>query len=485
MKKLFTLLCLLVVFGTGFAQLRVALLAGPHAASVDEKNSIPGWETQVKPFYGNRSGFNIGFLADIPLNNSGKLYFQPGIFYLSKGRKFQRFYDTTQIQTDTLSVKHTFYTNYIDIPLNVTYKMPLGKKAKFFVSAGPYLSFFYNGKNSQETLVAIGDSALKFNKEEDDIEVGKASRKAKTFDYGINGRAGFELGGVIISGFISQGLGNFFQTDDDANTFKHKVFGASVGFWLNKAAPTAPKKPKDQDNDGIPDVQDGCPTQPGSALTNGCPDKDGDGIADNVDKCPDVAGKLAYKGCPIPDTDKDGVNDEEDKCPTEAGPASNNGCPLPRPEPDTDGDGVIDKEDKCPTEPGTRANNGCPVVPVIEQAVIEKVNYAARNIFFPKGSDKLATTSYPALDEVANILQKNATLRLNINGYTDNSGAVAANKLLSQKRADAVKKYLSDKGIAASRLTATGHGPANPVADNSTEAGRNKNRRVELKLMEQ
>lgn len=484
MKKLFTLLCLLVVSGIGFAQLRVAILAGPHSSSIDEKNSLAGWETTMKPFYTNRGGFNIGFLADIPLNSSGNLAIQPGIFYMSKGRKFQRFYDTAMIQTDTISVKTSFYTNYIDIPLNLTYKMPLGKKAKFFVSAGPYISLFYNGKNSGEFLVAPTDSTLKFSKEEDDIEVGKASRKAKTFDYGINGRVGFELGGVILSGFISQGLGNFFQADNDA-TFKHKVIGASVGFWLNKAAPAVPKKPKDQDNDGIPDLQDGCPTQPGTALTNGCPDKDGDGIADNVDKCPDIAGKVAYKGCPIPDTDKDGVNDEEDKCPAEAGPASNNGCPLPKPEPDTDGDGVTDKEDKCPTEPGTRANNGCPVVPVIEQEVIEKVNYAARNIFFPKGSDKLATSSHKALNEVAVILQKQSSLRLIIDGYTDNSGSAAINKALSQKRADAVKAYLVGKGIAASRLMATGHGPTNPVADNSTEEGRNKNRRVELKLKEQ
>lgn len=481
MKKLSTLLGLLMVVGSGFAQLRVAILAGPHAASIDEQNNLPGWETNVKPYYTNRGGFNIGFLADIPLNHSGNLAIQPGMFYMSKGRKFQRFYDTTVIQTDTINVKSTFFTNYIDIPVNLTYKMPLGKKARFFISAGPYLSFFYNGTSSQETLVGVGDSLLKYSKEESAIEVGKASRKAATFDYGINGRAGFELGGVILSGFISQGLGNFFQTDNDANTFKHKVIGASLGFWLNKATPPAPKKPKDQDNDGIPDAQDGCPTLPGNALTNGCPDKDGDGIADHVDKCPDVPGKLAYKGCPVPDTDNDGVNDEEDKCPHEAGPTSNHGCPLPPPEPDTDGDGIIDKDDKCPTEPGTRENNGCPV---IHREVIEKVNYAARNILFTKGSDKLAATSYPSLDEVAAILKKHTTLRLRIDGYTDNSGQPATNKQLSQRRADAVKNYLLSKGIAAGRLQAMGHGPANPIADNSTEEGRNKNRRVELKLIE-
>jgi outer membrane protein OmpA-like peptidoglycan-associated protein len=277
-------------------------------------------------------------------------------------------------------------------------------------------------------------------------------------------------------------LGNFYKAEYDG-TFKHRVIGASIGFWLTKGQqPTAPPKPKDQDNDGIPDAKDGCPTQPGTALTNGCPDRDGDGIPDHADACPDMPGQAAYKGCPIPDTDKDGLNDVEDKCPTEAGPVSNNGCPLPKPEPDTDGDGVIDKEDKCPTEAGTKENNGCPV---IKKEVIEKVNYAARHILFTKGSEKLSSASWPALDEVVTILNNDPSLRLVIDGYTDNTGKPITNLELSQKRADVIKKYLTDKGIATRRLSAIGHGADNPLADNSTEEGRIQNRRVELKLEKQ
>jgi outer membrane protein OmpA-like peptidoglycan-associated protein len=482
MKKLYTLLCFMVFTGSCFAQLRLGIIGGPHSASVTETNSLPGWETGVKPFYSNRSGFNIGFIAEIPLNKSGKLFLQPGIFYMSKGRKYQRSFDTTVVNTDTLSFKSNFFTNYIDIPLNLAYKLPLGKKAKFLISAGPYLSFFYNGKRNTETLVAPNDTSLKFSKEESNLETGNAPAKLKTLDYGVNARVGFELGNFILSGFMSQGLGNFYQADY-SGTFKHRVIGASIGFWLTKAPqPAVAPKPKDQDKDGIPDAKDGCPTEPGTALTNGCPDRDGDGIPDQKDACPDMPGQAAYKGCPIPDTDKDGINDVEDKCPTEAGPVSNGGCPLPKPEPDTDGDGVIDKEDKCPGEAGTAANNGCPV---IKKEVIEKINYAARNIFFAKGSDKLATTSYAALDEVVTILNNNPTLRLMIDGYTDNTGKAITNLELSQRRTDAVKKYLTDKGIPTRRLSALGHGADNPVADNSTEAGRTQNRRVELKLEKQ
>ncbi len=142
MKKLFTLLSFTVIISSGFAQLRLAVLGGPHSASIDEKNSIPGWDTKVKPFYTSRGGFNIGFLAEIPLNPSGNLALQPGFFYMSKGRKFQQAFDTSVVHTDTLSLKSNFFVNYIDIPINLTYKMPLGKKGKFFLSAGPYISFF-------------------------------------------------------------------------------------------------------------------------------------------------------------------------------------------------------------------------------------------------------------------------------------------------------------------------------------------------------
>lgn len=460
------------------AQLRLAIVAGPHSASVKETNSLPGWESAVKPLYSSRGGLNLGFLAEIPLDASGKLVLQPGFMYMAKGRKFTQVNDTSQVATDTLNTTSKFFTNYIDIPVYVTYKLNLGKKNKFFIGAGPYLSFFYNGKLSTEVIKAGTDNSIKYNKDEADIEVGDAPNKVKTVDFGVNARAGFELGNFILSGFFSQGLSNFYQASYDG-TFKHQVVGGSIGFWLTKGPAPVVKKPKDTDNDGIPDDKDGCPTQPGNALTNGCPDRDGDGIPDKEDKCPDMPGQKAYKGCPIPDTDGDGLNDHEDKCPNEAGPISNNGCPLPKPEPDTDGDGVIDKEDKCPTEAGPASNQGCPI---IRQETIEKVNFAARQILFTKASDKLSPSSFAALDEVVDILKKDLSLRLNIDGYTDNTGSGIRNLQLSQSRSDAVKKYFIDKGISSTRLSALGHGADKPVADNSTEEGRIKNRRVELTL---
>lgn len=112
------------------------------------------------------------------------------------------------------------------------------------------------------------------------------------------------------------------------------------------------KNANDQDEDGIEDEKDACPTVAGKPEMNGCPDTDGDGIADKDDACPSVAGTKAHKGCP--DTDNDGIADKDDNCPQQAGLAKFNGCP------DTDGDGIADSADACPTEAGVEKFQGCP-----------------------------------------------------------------------------------------------------------------------------
>ena len=233
--------------------------------------------------------------------------------------------------------------------------------------------------------------------------------------------------------------------------------------------------PKDRDSDGITDTLDACPDQAGPASLSGCPDRDGDNIADKDDSCPDVAGLAKYKGCPIPDTDKDGINDEEDKCPDVAGVARYQGCPIP----DTDKDGVNDEEDKCPNEIGLASNFGCPEIPM---EVVEKINLAARNIFFATGSSKLLAKSYSSLNNVVKILQDNPSYKVDIAGHTDTTGSAEKNHVLSHDRANAVKAYLISKSVDESRIKSEGFGFTRPIASNKTAAGKAKNRRVEMKL---
>jgi outer membrane protein OmpA-like peptidoglycan-associated protein len=440
MKKLYLFLALVCLSHLSFSQLRMAIIGGPHSASVKEQNSIPNWETQIKPGFSSRSGLNLGILINVPISANNRWNFQPGIIYMEKGRKYYMKNDTaTSILTDTISSAYTLGVNYIDIPLNLTYKIPLSKKANFFLSAGPYIVFFYSGKQKNETRIYSSNT---FKDEEVRLESGKDINKFKTFDAGWNARAGFEIGNVILSGFMSEGLTSFYTASYDG-TFKHQVRGASIGIWLNKVKQQAKPAKK-------PIV---------------------------IPPAPKPEPKV--EPVIVPDSDGDGMNDQSDACPTVAGVVEFNGCPIP----DSDGDGLKDTEDKCPTEAGSRDNNGCPEVkPVITKVMEEKVSFVARNIFFKASSDQLTTSSIAPLDEVVKLLNEQPLLKLQIDGHTDSTGRNETNLQLSKLRAQSVKNYLTGKGIDASRLTATGYGSAKPLQSNATPEGRSRNRRVELKL---
>jgi outer membrane protein OmpA-like peptidoglycan-associated protein len=199
-------------------------------------------------------------------------------------------------------------------------------------------------------------------------------------------------------------------------------------------------------------------------------------VYDNEDACPAVAGPADNKGCPYVDTDRDGVFDNLDGCPTVAGPAENKGCPYP----DTDGDGVLDNVDDCPKTPGPAANKGCPMLKKAEQKIIAT---AFANLQFVTGKDIINPKSYASLNALAKLIMARPEFRLRLSGHTDNVGKPAANMLLSQKRTEAVKRYLVKRGVATDRVVAEWFGQTKPKASNKTAAGRAKNRRVEMKVL--
>jgi len=105
------------------------------------------------------------------------------------------------------------------------------------------------------------------------------------------------------------------------------------------------------------------------------------------------------------------------------------------------------------------------------------------HIQFETGSAKLTPESKYELDNIIELLSTNSTMRIEIDGHTDNTGDATANLSLSNNRAVAVKEYLVNKGIDGSRLLATGFGQTKPVDSNDTEAGRKNNRRTEFKIL--
>ena len=201
-------------------------------------------------------------------------------------------------------------------------------------------------------------------------------------------------------------------------------------------------------------------------------DLDHDGISDSQDNCPNtpMGTPVDESGCAL-DTDKDGVVDYKDQCAdTPAGvKVDAAGCAL-----DSDSDGVADHLDKCPNTPKGAAidDKGCRKM--LTQDVAIKLNVA-----FDSGKANVKTEFFDQVKKVAQFMIQYPDTTVVIEGYTDSSGSASRNLRLSERRARAIADSLiNEHNIAAERVTAVGYGIKNPVADNSTTAGRKLNRRV-------
>jgi outer membrane protein OmpA-like peptidoglycan-associated protein len=118
---------------------------------------------------------------------------------------------------------------------------------------------------------------------------------------------------------------------------------------------------------------------------------------------------------------------------------------------------------------------------------LEKIDEGSRvvlrNIFFDIDSHTLKPTSRTELNKVADYLLAHPALEVEIGGHTDSTGSSAYNQDLSERRARAVVEYLAGRGVIPGKLKAKGYGDTKPVGDNTTEKGRAKNRRTELKIL--
>ncbi len=284
----------------------------------------------------------------------------------------------------------------------------------------------------------------------------------------------------------------------------------------------------DSDGDGIQDKLDSCPNVAGLTQYEGCPDTDGDGIQDSKDNCPMVAGLANLMGCP--DSDGDGIEDSKDNCPNEVGVVSNNGCPEvkildadndgfldnvdPCPNiagtmngcpdsdndgftdnidpcpalkglingcPDTDGDGLPDNLDDCPKRAGTRSNNGCPSSTTTRPSTNVNAGLFIDDIYFDTNKSDIKSQYRYRIDEAAAYARNYPQSSLIITGHADARDTDGYNLGLSQRRAEAVYQALIKKGIDPSRLTIQYVGENKPVADNQTEEGLARNRRVEIR----
>ncbi len=234
----------------------------------------------------------------------------------------------------------------------------------------------------------------------------------------------------------------------------------------------------DSDGDGVPDAVDECNDTPSGVAVNqnGCPrDTDHDGVPDDIDDCPNTdrmaAGYVDIRGCPL-DSDFDGILDYRDPCPNNPIGAlvDSVGCPI-----DTDSDGVPDGLDDCTsTFPGLEVDvHGCLDLTVLSKPLVLYIEYQP-------GGFEVDPRSKERIRRLARLLSFAPDIRVEVNAYTDDIGTTEANAALSKKRADRVRDFLVQEGVAADRITTVGRGEVNFIASNETADGRAKNRRIEI-----
>ena len=458
MKKKTTLLLtiFIAITATVFSQtnrISGGIVAGANYSYLNTNDEITGINYDWKWKFGPAGGVYL----NIPFGNTVSL--QPNLLYSQMGA---RYYTTD----NTGTLKWTQTLGYLSVP--VPLKINAGNSIAFLV--GPQFDFLVGA--------SVKDASDNKTKNEDDFD-----------QFDIAGTGGIQImpnSPVSLTVRYMHGFKNLMNnnsTASNANEISGTVTNAhnsgvqaTLNFRLfggkqKTVAVTTPEVPVlvDTDGDGINDNVDKCPNTPGVAKYDGCPvpDSDNDGVNDDEDKCPTVAGSAKYSGCPVPDSDNDGINDDSDKCPSVPGVERYQGCPVP----DSDNDGINDEEDNCPNVAGTAANHGCPAIDASTQS---KVDMMAKGISWaPASSYKLSATSNKALDQIANMLKADSSLKATISVHTTTADK---DKSLSQNRADAIRTYLVGQGVNESQVEATGYGGEQPVGTGS------KNQRTEIKL---
>jgi outer membrane protein OmpA-like peptidoglycan-associated protein len=289
---------------------------------------------------------------------------------------------------------------------------------------------------------------------------------------------------------------------------------------------------QDTDGDNIPDGLDRCPDTPAGVLVDprGCPkDSDGDQIPDGLDRCSDTprGATVDALGCPG-DEDGDGVLDGLDRCPrTPAGAAVNaTGCaqgqapgrptptgaqpppqpsavptPAPGQQPPRAGVARPNATQPPPTAaqpPPTAAARppaGRPPIDTtgrpIQRPNVTVPRTAAQggviaagivpDVAFVPGTARLQTSSYVALDSVADILLASPDARVEIGAHVENSGSSSDDMRITTLQAEAVRDYLVVKGVSYQQIVARGYGSSVPLSTDTTPRGRAANRRVEIR----
>jgi outer membrane protein OmpA-like peptidoglycan-associated protein len=154
---------------------------------------------------------------------------------------------------------------------------------------------------------------------------------------------------------------------------------------------------------------------------------------------------------------------------------------------DEDGDGVFDRRDRCPETPANTPvdHRGCPAPQYpasVKSEPAQSEVITLSDVLFAFNQSELTPTAKSQLDALMSKFEDADVVSIKVVGHTDGVGSDAYNQALSERRASSVAEYLLSQGVAPNKVTSEGKGASQPIADNETEEGRAKNRRVDLHI---
>ncbi len=237
MRKIILIFLLSITLFTALAQQRISLVSGVHQSAVST-----AWQLQqgaLSQIMQQKSGFHLGFIADIPIVEHSGWYFQPGVVYYTKGAKQKQVFDTSQTKLSFYQYSQSI--NYIDMPMNLVYKFASNTNTRFILGGGPFASLYYSGNVSFSSLDTLGNFALEINR---DLPVGSRDQQFSSIYWGVNFLAGLEFGKAFLTVNYNKGFTSYFQQGN--KHYKHLSYGITLGFFLN-----APKEEDRNVRDGV------------------------------------------------------------------------------------------------------------------------------------------------------------------------------------------------------------------------------------------
>lgn len=475
--------------------------------------------------------FNVGFLFSFAQRNEGRISGDIGLSVAHLNTPNIAFYEGEEEDLPMKRLAHIGINYKVNNKLTIrprvlwmshytANELTFGVQGRYRLLSKNYLTFGADVRTNDAFVLKGG------------VDLGNLTLAASydvntsTLQPTTNGNGAFEIAAIWHFNDFKIGLpklgpitSNEKDTDGDGIIDRKDDCPTIPGLRKLKGCPETGGGIKDTDGDGVIDSKDNCPTVPGLIKYSGCPDEpkidsDGDGILDQDDLCPTEPGLPEYRGCN--DRDKDGVMDNNDVCPRVYGDPSNFGCPLNNRNLDSDGDGILDKDDKCvylkglaalngcpdsdkdgisniddecPFIKGSAMNKGCPLpnapqTPRLPNAPIPTEQIGIEVVEFDTDKAIIKPYYFPRIDKAIGILMQNPNYNIILQGHTDSEGSAAYNYQLGQRRSQAVRAYMMQRGVAPNRIQILSYGENIPKQENQTNDGKARNRRTELIVLD-